>query len=221
MHEHDIGTSLVMPQPGVDSPAAVHDQIADMAGRWPESFRGIALPDLRGSEQTYVREAERCIRDLDFVALKYHTAGHAVTPTAPLGRLPFEVAHELRVPLMIHTGYQIPYALPSLVGARAREFPDLPLVLCHAGMAPFAQEALDLALTRSNVYLETSWLPVYALRHAIRTLGAERILFGSDIILNIAVELAKFRALELTESDAERCLGDNARRLFHLPPVSA
>ncbi len=221
MDRYQIHVSLVMPQPGVDRPEEVHDLIAGTQARWPARIRGIALPDLRGSQDAYAREAERCVRDLGFVALKFHTAGHAVSPTSPLGRVPFELASALGVPLMIHTGYQIPYALPSLVAVRAREFPDLSLVLCHAGMAPYAQEALDLALTRPNVYLEPSWLPVYALRQAVQKLGPERILFGSDIILNVPVELAKFQALDLAPADHARCLGANAAALFHLAGLAA
>jgi hypothetical protein len=55
---------------------------------------------------------------LGFLAVKFHTAGHAVSPTSDLGKLPFEVAAALELPLMIHTGFQIPNALPSLAGGQ-------------------------------------------------------------------------------------------------------
>lgn len=219
MDRHGIQTALAMPQPGVESPVAEHDSIAEAAARYPGRIFGIALPDLRGREDAYAREAERCVRDLGFVALKYHTAGHAVSPASALGRVPYEVASALGVPLMVHTGHQVPNALPSLAAARARELPDLTVVLAHAGMAPYAEDALEAARSNPRVYLEASWLPVYALRRAILEIGAERVLFGSDIPLNIPVEQAKLRALDLPDEDLARCFGGNAEQVFKLPAL--
>jgi uncharacterized protein len=215
-----IDVALAMPQPGVEDPVTEHDRIAEAASRWPGRIFGIALPDLRGRADAYWREAERCVKQLGFVALKFHTAGHAVSPASDLGRLPFEVASALEVPLMIHTGFQLPSALPSLAGARANAFPNLRVVLAHAGMAPFWYEAVEVARANPNIYLETSWVPVYALQRMVTELGAERVLFGSDLILNIGVELAKYDALELAEADRQLVLGGAAERLFNMP-VSA
>lgn len=219
MDRYGIQASLVMPQPGIHDPAAEHTRIAEFAAKHPGRFYGIALPDLRGPEESYVREAERCVRDLGFVAIKFHTAGHSVAPTSALGRLPFETASRLQVPLMVHTGYQVPYALPSLVAARAREYPELKIVLAHAGMAPYAQEALEAARTNLNIYLEASWLPVHALQRAVTEIGPRRIMFGSDIIPNIPVEQAKFAALELLREQEEWCMGRTAATVFALRSV--
>jgi uncharacterized protein len=219
MDRYGIDASLAMPQPGIDDPPTEHTHIADAAARWPGRLYGIALPDLRGPKDSYWREAERCVRELGFVALKYHTAGHAVSPTSSLGALPFEVASALGVPLMVHTGFQPPYALPSLVGARARSFPDLTIVMAHAGMAPYWYEAVDVAQTQPNVYLETSWLPVYALRRAIDLLGPSRVMFGADVGMNVPVEQAKYAVLSLAAPDRAAVLGGTAERVFGLPPA--
>ena len=217
MDRAGVDVALAMPQPGVDDPAGEHDRIAEAAARWPGRIFGMALPDLRARADAYWREAERCIRELGFVAVKFHTAGHAVSPTSDLGKLPFEVASTLGVPLMIHTGFQIPYALPSLAGARASAFPELRVVLAHAGMAPFWYEAVEVARANPNIYLETSWVPVYALQRMVAGLGAARVLFGSDLILNMGVEQAKYAALQLADSDARLVLGGAAERVFNLP----
>ena len=217
MDRNEIATALVMPQPGVADPAAEHTRIAEYAARHPGRLFGVALPDLRGPADAYAREAERCVRELGFVAVKFHTAGHAVAPTSELGRLPFDVASRLGVPLMIHTGFQVPHALPSLAAARAREYPGLRIVLAHAGMAPYAQEALEAARGSADIYLETSWLPVYALRRLIDELGPGRVLFGTDIPLNIAVERAKYAALQLTDDALTRCFRGTAASVFALP----
>ena len=221
MDANGVATALAMPQPGIADPVSEHTHIAEYAARHPGRIFGVALPDLRGPSDAYAQEAERCVRELGFVALKFHTAGHAVTPTSELGRLPFDVASRLGVPLMVHTGFQVPYALPSLVAARARQYPGLRVVLAHGGMAPYAQEAIEAARVNPDIYLETSWLPVYAVQRAIAELGPQRVLFGSDIALNIPVERAKFSALELADDARAWCLGGSATSVFALPGRAA
>ena len=58
---------------------------------------------------------------------------------------------------MVHTGPGIPFALPALCIPAARKYPDLKIVLAHAGFAVFTAEAQVAATVCDNLYLETSW----------------------------------------------------------------
>jgi hypothetical protein len=133
----------------------------------------------------------------------------------------FRAAAEFGVPLLIHTGLGAPVALPSLVIPRAQQFRNLPIVLAHAGFVAYADEALIVAETCSNVYLEPSWCQYYQARRMTEAIGSERMLIGSDHPANLAVELAKWRATGLGADDLANVLGRNARRLFGLPPNAA
>jgi L-fuconolactonase len=77
-------------------------------------------------------------------------------------------------------------ARPELVPAIAERFPDLRLVLDHAGspMNDFDKWARDLEVAAQYELLNAkiSGLDHYqpAVRHALRTLGPDRLMFGSD-----------------------------------------
>jgi predicted TIM-barrel fold metal-dependent hydrolase len=87
--------------------------------------------------------------------------------------------------------------------------------------------ALDLAEEHANVRVDTSWQPTEIIGEAVRRLGAEKVLFGTDWPLmgqNIAVGLARVRDCVatgmFTQADADLVLGGNAARLLRLGDAS-
>ena len=92
---------------------------------------------------------------------------------------------------MIHTGFDVPFTLPSLAIPRARQYPGLSLILAHAGESLYAEEALVAATECANITLETSWCNTGQIQGFIRTLGSGRVMMGSDLPENLPAELAK------------------------------
>jgi predicted TIM-barrel fold metal-dependent hydrolase len=214
---HGIDTALVMPFPGAPDAARAHDEIAALSDRTGGRVRGIVLFNPHVEPAHYAHEAERCVRELRFVALKLHTVGHAVEPLSRDGRHVAETAARLGVPLMVHTGgVGTPFASPSHCLPLARAHPDTSIVLAHAGMGVATREAAVVAGEAENIYLETSWCPVLDTATLVAELGAERVMFGADAPENIPIELTKFRGLGLDAKALERCLGGNATRVFGL-----
>ena len=117
---------------------------------------------------------------------------------------------------LIHTGNGLPNALPSLCIPVAKKYPRLKFVLAHAGGGMCGADALVTAQECPNVYLETSWVPVYDLKAMVEKLGPERVMLGTDLVPNMAVELAKYRSIGLTEGQLEWCLGRTAEEVFRL-----
>jgi predicted TIM-barrel fold metal-dependent hydrolase len=68
------------------------------------------------------------------------------------------------------------------------------------------------------VYLEPSWCPTYAVRSMIDKFGAGRVLFGSDHLTNLPVELVKYRSIGLSDEQLAQVLGGTARAVFPLRP---
>jgi hypothetical protein len=193
-----------------------HDAIAALVARYPTRFRGIANPNPHLPEQEYTQEMLRCVEQLGFIGIKIHPFAHAVHPLGRHGRRAFQLANDLRLPAIVHTGAGIPWAAPSLLEPIAEQFPGLQLVVAHAGGMMLAGEAALLATQHENVYLEPSWVGGYIVRRWVRELGAHRILFGSDHADNAATELTKFRSAGLTEEDLSWVLGRSAAAVFNL-----
>jgi predicted TIM-barrel fold metal-dependent hydrolase len=219
MQHYGIAAALVMPQPRPDMAVIeIHDRIARFADRNSGRIFGIANVNPLVAEPEYRREIVRCVCDLGFRAIKIHPLGHAVAPNSPRCGIVFALARELQVPVVIHTGTGAPLALPSLAIPPALAHPDVTVSLAHAGFSIYAAEAVVAAQVCPNIVLEPSWCTAGQIAGMIRSLGARRVMFGSDHITNIPVELAKLEGIGLTESDAAAYLAGTARRIFALPP---
>ena len=97
-----------------------------------------------------------------------------------------------------------------------KDHPDVEVILAHAGSESFNQQARLLAKTLDNVYLEPSWCGTNAVKHMIREVGCGKILFSSDNLDQIPVELAKYRQLIRAQDELELVLWKNAARIFKL-----
>jgi uncharacterized protein len=214
---YELDHALVMPFPGARDPAAVHDRIAAMTAATAGRVRGIVNFTPHQARSAYAAEAERCVGEFGFVALKLHTLGHAVEPGSADGRMLFEEADRLGVPVMIHTGGAgVPFASPTHVLPLARQWPQVPVVLAHAGMGVATREAAIVAELCPNVYLETSWCGTLDIAMLADAIGPERMMLGSDGPVNLGVEIAKHRALGLSPAALAQCLGGTAARVFRL-----
>jgi predicted TIM-barrel fold metal-dependent hydrolase len=215
MKENGVDRSLVMPAAGSD-PRTIHDAIADLCQRHSQRFFGIASITPLVGKETYRREVQRCVHDLGFKAIKLHPLAHAVSPALPVSDVVFETASELGVPVMVHTGTGAPFALPSLLIRRARQFPALRIVLAHAGFAIYTEEAIIAAEVCDNIFLEPTWCLAGDIRRMVKMLGAERVMFGGDLPANVPVELTKYRTLDFTDEERSWCLWRTASTVFDL-----
>ena len=216
MDANGIDVGVVMPAAGSD-PVSTHDAIAELCSRNEGRLFGmVSMTPLIG-RPAYEQEARRCVTKLDFKAIKLHPQAHAVSPVFEVSDVVFEMASELGVPVMVHTGAGAPFALPSLLIRRARQYPDLKIILAHAGFAIYSEEAIVAAEVCENIYLEPTWCIAGDIRRMIKTLGADRVMFGGDLPTNVPVELTKYRTLDLTDEEREQCLWRTARDVFDLP----
>jgi len=141
----------------------------------------------------------------------------------------YGLAESLRMPVLYHTGphgWKVESYRPSLVGAVAREHPDLPLIIEHLGGAGFARETLAVMKANRNVYGGlTTCLPAAATWHVppdeinmmIRLLGPERFVFGADYPWNgVGENQAALEVLDgfgLSPADRASILSGNLERL--------
>lgn len=216
---HGIDITIVQPSLVHDlkSVQKLHDNIAELCRAYPSRFYGMANPNPHLPGDEYEQELKRCVWELGFVGVKIHTLAHAVNPAGRHGRRVLDLADELGIPVMVHTGAGIPWAAPSLLAPLAEAHPKVKVVVAHAGGMILAGEAGQLAERCPNVYLECSWTGGFLVRHWVDQFGADRVLFGSDHADNVATELAKFRSQGFSDEQLAALLGGTAAKIYGLP----
>ncbi len=217
MEQYHIQTSLVQPHPWPKEPEREHEDIANLAAKYPGRIYGMACFNPYLEEAEYERLLKWAIRDLDFRGVKIQTGPQALSPLHPACDKIFRLANELHIPVMIHTGVGIPNALPSLAIPRAMEYPELPIVLAHAGANLFTTEAIVAAQICKNIYLETSWVTSFDTIPLLQKVESERVMMGSDVPENVASELCKYESVEMTDHQRRQCMGKTAATLYRLP----
>ena len=217
MDSNAVASSIALPFPGSPKNIENHTVIAEAAKDNPGRIYGVASLNPFMDDHLYEKEIRRCVEELGFVGIKLHPMYHACHISAPIADKVFRLAAEYDIPVLIHTGQGIPQALPGMAIGRAREYPQLRLIFCHAGGYILMPEAIMVADAFDNIYLETSWSSPHGMQEAIDKLGAHRVMFGADSNLAVADQIAKYHSLTLSDEDRQMCLSGTARAVFKLP----
>ncbi len=170
-------------------------------------------------------QARRMLQLPKCVGIKIHPEEHCY-PITECGRAIFEFAAELDAVVLTHSGE--PNSLPMDLMAFADDFPQVKLILAHLGNSGANGTSLDLQVRaiqvskHGNVFADTSssqsLLPDL-IEWAVREVGAEHILYGTDTPLYFAPsQRARIDRADLTDVDKRMILCDNAKRLLPIPP---
>lgn len=179
-------------------------------------------------------EVER-LRELGIRGLKVHPPHQEHAANAYLFDLPglgrvYETAQALRMPVMVHTGTSVfpgarnRFADPMPCDDVAVDFPDLTLILAHAGRPLYMETCFFLARRHPNVYLDVSGIPPKRLLHYLPRLPeiAEKVLWGTDWpspgVRDLGENIADFLTLPLAPEVQRQVLRGNACRIFGWPP---
>ncbi|MFD9737060.1 amidohydrolase family protein [Umezawaea sp. NPDC059074] len=165
--------------------------------------------------------------------IKFHPSLQGFAPNDRSAYPLLEVAAELGVPALFHTGQtgigaglpggggvRLGLSNPMLVDDVAVDFPDLTIILAHPSF-PWQDEALAVATHKPDVYIDLSgWSPKYfpplLVRYA-NTLLQDKVLFGSDYpVITPDRWLADFAGVEVKEHVRPKILKDNAVRALGL-----
>lgn len=125
-----------------------------------------------------------------------------------------EKAHELNIPVSVHSSQE--QCHPCDIGFMALEFPEVTFIMDHMGYRYFARQAILAAKHAPNLFLATTAVPEPEfIKNAVKALGAERVLFGSNgpgMPPDIQIEVIR-RAKLGPEAEA-LVLGGNAARIY-------
>lgn len=217
-----------------------NDHLAKLVQRYPDTFVGFAHHNPFGDNAA--AELERAVTQLGMKGYKL-IAPALDRPISDRAAYPvWEKAAELGIPVLIHFGvlgggggvaWHI--NMDPLMGLHniARDFPTIPFVIPHFGCG-YLRETLHLCWSCGNVHIDTSgsnqwirWMPEdltvkKLFRKYMETIGAERILFGSDsswfprgfAVRYLQDQIRDCRELGLTDAQLHAIFYGNAARLL-------
>lgn len=209
-----IDRSLLIPFPVVEDYRKQHDVIAAAVREYPGRFAGAVCLNPFLPRQEFLDEVRRCVEELGFCGIKLQPQYQALNPISARSDFLFEAACEHNIPVIWHTGTGAPFALPSLLIAPARRFPDLPIVLAHSGGSVYALEAIVAAGVCPNIYLELSSLMPHLVLEVMTHVPASRLMIGSDLPESVDAEISKIIGLAVTDDQKREVLWGTASRLF-------
>src|SRR4051794_6500420 len=136
-----------------------------------------------------LREAERAL-DAGARGIKLHPRAEGFSLDEPEVRRVFEIAHERRMPVLIHAGRGIP-ALGQHAVALAEQLPGAQVILAHCGISDLSWIWRD-AQRLPNLYFDTSWWSAADVLAVCGLVPPGQVLFASDAPYGTPVQHSLF-----------------------------
>ena len=167
-----------------------------------------------------LEDFERYVNDYGFRGLKIYSVPPLQLIDDPYMTPFIEKAAELQVPILAHsTGAECE--------TLSRRVPECILINAHMGCCPQAHgdwhASVAAAKDFPNIYLDTtsSSFDNGMIEFAVEEVGAERVLYGSDLpLLDPALQIAKVTESDLTHEEKEMILHGNIDRILNLRGAS-
>ena len=171
-----------------------------------------------GYTREAIEEIRRYVGDYGFIGVKLYNEHFADDPVVfPI----VETAQELGVPILHHAGHahffnqeQPHISDGARLAALGRRYPEATLICAHIGGGGDWEWTIKSLRHARNVFLDTSGSVIDEgmVDMAVRVLGVDRILFGTDTYMTAGV--GKVRAASLTEDERQKVLGGNMARIL-------
>lgn len=162
-----------------------------------------------------------------FVGLKLHPMMNQFRADSSAVDGYLELCRLYGVPAVFHSDKPGTNADPEKIYAVARRYPAVPIILYHSvflGPHETALSAVKQSLTRkdADLYLETSQVSPDEVLRAVREVGSDRVLFGTDATYFGKEHYRQYEAMvqtlrhHLSPRDFASVMALNAERLFRL-----
>jgi predicted TIM-barrel fold metal-dependent hydrolase len=165
-----------------------------------------------------VAELRRCVEDLGFKGVKLHPTihGYRLGDRGLVDPI-FAAAQDLGIIVTSHGASDL-YNNPAEFGAIAGAFPEVPLLMVHMGYFWECDLAIEMSGKHKNLYLDTSRAPIFEIMQAVREIGPEKVIWGTDSPF-VDYELEFTKMSRIKDSAAyELVVGGNITRLLDSVP---
>ena len=200
--------------------ASINDWTCQLLEWHPDFFVGFCFLNPVLGERAVRKEVDRCVKSHGFKGIKLEICNNARDPVmGPVMRSAAE--HDIVV--LQHTADQTVlkarkfHSDPADTALLGRRNPDVKIIMAHLTTCELrgTLEIKDVP----NIWVDTSaYLPFSGrVEYAVKHLGAERILYGSDLtIRDIPSQLGRILAADITEAEKRKILFTNTASLLGL-----
>jgi hypothetical protein len=213
-----------------DDPALCRDGndfLGECQARSPDRFLPLACFSLRSLREAE-KERDRCLLRgfAGFGELAFYRGNLSSEKIRRL-TIVLEPLRKMSVPVLLHTNEPVGHPYPGKISGGLlpvyrllQALPEIPFILAHWGGGFFFYELMpEVANAAGNVFYDTAASPflyrplIYSL--ALKILGPDRILFGSDYpLLTPQRYFSEMAEARLSAPVQARIQGLNAKRLF-------
>lgn len=213
-----LGPVTINQFPPVDLVRTINDHTIAAVKRAPEKLSGFCYVNPELGSAFNVAEINRCVEAGPLIGVKFwiaqladNDAGHDAIMTR---------CAELDCPILYHawhktTGQQPQESTPIHIAHLARRHPSVRIIMAH--MMGCGMRGIDDVADCENVWIDTSGSQpeAGAIEYALETIGARRIIYGSDFIgRDFATQRGKIEAVELSDDDKQDIYWRNAKRII-------
>jgi len=185
--------------------------------RYPKRFLGYIVVNGNTPEEA-LEQLQRWSHFHNPPLIKLHPDVNKYPVNGPNFRGVWDYANQTRAIVLVHTWVSDPNCGPLLLAPIAREFPGARILLGHSGVSWRGYEqAIEVAQSAPNTFLDIAGSQSHRtiLEHCVAKLGAERLLFGSDLpYLEAAMAVGRVLTARLSDQQKEMILRTNFLRIL-------
>ncbi len=192
-------------------------EVAEALKQFPHRFRGYITVNPRPGGEA-LKELERWKHFHSPPLVKLHPALHHYPVNGPGYQPIWEYAHQTEAIVLVHTWDSDPECSPLLLLDVARRFSKAKILIGHSGVTWRGYlQACEVARQTENTFLDITGSQSHRtiLEILVERLGAERVLFGSDMpYLEAAIGLGRVLTARISDAAKEAILRENFLRLL-------
>jgi predicted TIM-barrel fold metal-dependent hydrolase len=202
-----------------------HQDVIDLTNRDPKRFYKFFWfnPKIGNEQEEHSYKVLENHFKQGFCGVKVHSGIHLVKVPRDIMKLAsFMQDYNKDYPIFIH--FTPKFSAFGGISSKdlaklAISFPGLRIIVGHAGLA--MEYAIDFGLSLKqykNIYFETSCSIPYALLSLVKTIGHNRLLFGSDAPVTnpMKLEIDKILCLPITMDQKQDIFYNNTNSIFSM-----
>lgn len=166
----------------------------------------------------YIRYAEKLLQEREALGIKINPSTERHRVTESVYEKPLTLCNDYEALVLVHCGRWVEMSGWNHALDMARKYPKATFILAHMGGThpDLAIPAIDHAKAVANVLFDTSQTrQLSVLQYALEQLGAERLLFASDMPWgNYLQNIVGVLQIEMEESDMHKILRGNFHKLL-------